>query len=164
MIAFLKVAGGFLWDAVVWLFQHPATALALGLAVACWHYRGNAIGEHQARVTAESQRDAANANVAAEQGRTAAAIAANQTSQATIEALRKANTDAAALRADAEQQRARALRDLAKARETIRAAEQESALRLAAIYANDPNCSAWAAAAVCPAVADQLRVDDAAFP
>lgn len=162
--AALRAIGGFLWGAVVWLVKHPGTAAAIALAVVAWHYRGNAIAEHQAKVTAESQRDAATTRADAEAARTAAAVQANVTNEATITALREANQECTDLTAAAEDQRARALRDLAQARETIRAAERNSAREAAALYASDPICRSWATAAVCPGIADQLRRDEAADP
>lgn len=160
----LRAIGGFLWSAVVWLVKHPTVALALVLALAAWHYRGNAIAEHAAKVTAEGARDAANTRADAEHANAAAAIEANKTSRQTIVALRLANLECTTLTAKADDQAARALRELGKARETIAAAEQKSARQVAAIYATDTNCRSWAAAAVCPAIADQLRSDEAADP
>lgn len=162
--AALRACGGFLWAAVVWLVKHPGTAAALALAVLAWHYRGNAIAEHQAAVQAKADTDLATKRADVEHANAGVAEAANRTNLATIAALRQANVDCTSLTAAAGDQAARALRDLAKARETIRAAEQKSARSASAIYASDPKCRSWAAAAVCPAIADQLRSDEAADP
>lgn len=162
--AFFRSAGGFLWGAVVWLAKHPGTAVAIALGVAAWHYRGNAIAEHTAQVAAVEARKAETTRADAEHANAAAAIEANRTNAATIVALRLANAECTTLTAKADDQSARALRDLAKARETIRAAERLSAREAAAVYASDPKCRSWAAAAVCPAIANQLRRDETADP
>lgn len=95
---------------------------------------------------------------AAEKANAAAAESANQSNQDTIATLRGNLAKALELEAAATARGERALRDLREARQTIAEASRREAASRATIYATDPTCAAWAAAPVCGAIADRLRL------
>jgi hypothetical protein len=159
-----------------WLATHPFQIATVVLAIMVYHYHGalvttrtdmaqtcHAVDPDKADgcmadvVNVVASRDAYKLAAADNQRNADAAAKAGASCQVALTEvhaeLERTQTTQAAAQARADS----ALRELRKARNTIAAASAREAMLRANLYANDPVCTAWGAALVCPAVDHLLR-------